>query len=72
MKTSLQTLTKEVTTIVIAHRLSTVLEADTIMVVQEGEVIEQGCLDELLEKKGGFRRLFDQQFKARSSDAVEA
>lgn len=72
VKTSLQTLTKEVTTIVIAHRLSTVLEADTIMVVQEGEVIEQGCLDELLEKKGGFRRLFDQQFKARSSDAVEA
>lgn len=63
VKEALDKLTKNVTTIVIAHRLSTVLQADRIMVVQDGEVIEQGKLDELLEENGSFRRLFDQQFK---------
>lgn len=63
VKEALDRLTQNVTTIVIAHRLSTVLEADRIMVVQDGRVIEQGNLDELLEKNGSFRRLFDQQFK---------
>ena len=63
VKEALDRLTKNVTTIVIAHRLSTVLEADRIMVVQDGRVIEQGNLDELLENNGSFRRLFDQQFK---------
>nr|WP_170541684.1 ABC transporter ATP-binding protein [Ruegeria arenilitoris] len=63
VKQALDKLTENVTTIVIAHRLSTVLEADKIMVVQDGQVIEQGKLDELMEQNGSFRRLFDQQFK---------
>ncbi|MGV6804277.1 MAG: ABC transporter ATP-binding protein [Ruegeria sp.] len=63
VKKALDKLTKNVTTIVIAHRLSTVLEADQIMVVQDGEVIEHGKLDELISLNGSFRRLFDQQFK---------
>ncbi len=67
VKEALDRLTQNVTTIVIAHRLSTVLEADRIMVVQDGRVIEQGNLDELLENNGSFRALFDQQFKTPSA-----
>ncbi len=63
VKDALDRLTENVTTIVIAHRLSTVLEADTIMVVQDGQVVEQGKLAELLEQGGSFKRLFNQQFK---------
>ncbi len=67
VKKALDALTKDVTTIAIAHRLSTILEADKIMVVEDGEVVEQGNLDQLLEQNGSFRRLFDQQFKTASS-----
>ncbi|WP_170516263.1 ABC transporter ATP-binding protein [Ruegeria atlantica] len=63
VKTALDKLTKNVTTIVIAHRLSTVLEADKIIVIQDGEVIEEGNLNTLVENDGVFRKLFDQQFK---------
>lgn len=67
VKDALDRLTENVTTIVIAHRLSTVLGADKIMVVQDGQVVEQGNLDELLEMNGRFRGLFDQQFKTSSN-----
>ncbi|WP_284165175.1 ABC transporter ATP-binding protein [Frigidibacter sp. SD6-1] len=61
---ALHRLTRGRTTIVIAHRLSTVLEADRICVVNEGRVVEQGTTEELLAKGGMFRRLYDQQFRA--------
>ncbi|MCY1126620.1 ABC transporter ATP-binding protein [Frigidibacter sp. RF13] len=61
---ALHRLTRGRTTIVIAHRLSTVLEADKICVVNEGKVVEQGTTEELLAKGGLFRRLYDQQFRA--------
>ncbi len=67
VKEALDKLTEGVTTIVIAHRLSTVLEADNIMVVQDGQIVEQGTLNVLLEENGAFRRLFDQQFKKPNS-----
>ncbi|WP_050604280.1 ABC transporter ATP-binding protein [Ruegeria sp. 6PALISEP08] len=63
VKKALDALTQNVTVIVIAHRLSTVLEADKIIVVQDGAIVEQGNLDELMKKSGSFRALFDQQFK---------
>ncbi|WP_298934566.1 ABC transporter ATP-binding protein [uncultured Ruegeria sp.] len=63
VKQALDALTQDVTVIVIAHRLSTILEADNIMVVQDGAVVEQGNLDELMQNNGRFRNLFDQQFK---------
>ncbi|GGH27503.1 ATP-binding cassette, subfamily B [Cribrihabitans marinus] len=66
VKNALDVLTEDVTTIVIAHRLSTVLEADEILVVQAGEVVEKGTLNDLLAMDGTFRRLFDQQFKSGS------
>ncbi|WP_170762983.1 ABC transporter ATP-binding protein [Ruegeria lacuscaerulensis] len=63
VKEALDKLTENVTTIVIAHRLATVLEADKIVVVQDGEIVEEGNLNSLIEKDGVFRQLFDQQFK---------
>ncbi len=63
VKKALDKLTENVTTIVIAHRLATVLEADKIVVVQDGEIIEEGKLDALIENNGVFRQLFDHQFK---------
>jgi subfamily B ATP-binding cassette protein MsbA len=61
---ALHRLTRGRTTIVIAHRLTTVLEADRICVISDGSVIEQGSTEELLAKGGMFRTLYDQQFRA--------
>jgi ABC-type multidrug transport system fused ATPase/permease subunit len=47
------------TTIVIAHRLSTVIEADQIAVIQDGRVVEAGPPDELLARGGHFAALYD-------------
>ncbi|NOE20128.1 ATP-binding cassette domain-containing protein [Ruegeria atlantica] len=72
VKKALDTLTKDVTVVVIAHRLSTVLEADKIIVVQDGSIVEQGNLDELMKKNGSFRNLFNQQFKKHEPSAEVA
>lgn len=54
---SLNILMKERTTFVIAHRLSTIRQADQILVVEEGNIVERGTHDELLEKKGRYHEL---------------
>ena len=46
------------TTLVIAHRLSTVRNADAIMVLENGEIIERGNHDQLLEQKGRYYELY--------------
>ena len=51
-------LMKNRTTFVIAHRLSTVRNSDAIMVLEQGEIIERGNHDELLEKKGRYYQLY--------------
>ena len=51
------------TSIVIAHRLSTVLAADRILVVKDGVIAEQGTHEELLEQNGVYRELYETQFK---------
>ncbi len=51
------------TCLVIAHRLSTVLGADKIMVIEEGRITEFGSHDELIEHDGTYRTLYDTQFK---------
>ena len=51
------------TSIVIAHRLSTILKADSILVISGGVVAEQGTHEELLEKGGIYRELYETQFR---------
>ena len=58
-----QKLMKGRTSIVIAHRLSTVKEADTILVLDKGRVVEQGTHEELLAKEGAYNELFQKQFE---------
>ncbi len=59
---SLEALMKGKTTFIIAHRLSTVREANKILVFKEGRIIETGTHEELLKKEGGeYRRLYELQ-----------
>ncbi len=50
------------TCFIVAHRLSTIKEADLILVMKDGNIIEQGTHDVLMKKKGFYRRLYDSQF----------
>ena len=54
----MEQLMKDRTTFVIAHRLSPVRNADCIMVLEQGQIIERGTHDELLEKKGRYYQLY--------------
>lgn len=57
-----ETITRGRTSIVIAHRLSTIQKADRILVVDKGQIIEQGNHQELLALNGAYRKLYDLQF----------
>ena len=50
------------TSFIVAHRLSTIREADLILVMKDGKIIEQGTHDELLAKKGFYSELYESQF----------
>ena len=50
------------TSFVIAHRLSTIRSADLILVINNGDIVEQGTHDELLDKKGYYEKLYHSQF----------
>ncbi|MBA9082930.1 MULTISPECIES: ABC transporter ATP-binding protein [Bartonella] len=61
---TIQNLTKKCTILVIAHRLSTIAHADKIIVIQNGQLVEQGTQIELLAKKKGlYKKLHNTQFK---------
>jgi len=60
---SLETLTKNRTTIVIAHRLSTIKRANQILVIENGEIAEQGDHTTLIEKQGRYYDLYTYQAK---------
>jgi len=51
------------TSFVIAHRLSTIKDADNVIVINDGEIVEQGTHQQLLEAKGFFHKLYMSQFK---------
>jgi ATP-binding cassette subfamily B protein len=59
---AMDTLMKNRTSFIIAHRLSTIRNADWILVMDEGDVVEQGTHEELLEKDGFYAELYYSQF----------
>jgi ABC-type multidrug transport system fused ATPase/permease subunit len=63
IKRALTVLLKNRTSLVIAHRLSTVRNADNIIVINEGKIVEEGNHTELMKKKGMYHRLYKKQFK---------
>lgn len=67
---ALRRLARDRATLVIAHRLSTVLSATRILVVWEGRIIEEGNHRELYEHNGYYRNLYDTQFKNNETPAA--
>ena len=57
------TITKNRTSIIIAHRLATIKKADKIIVMEKGSIVEQGTHKELLQQKGYYSRLYEIQFE---------
>ena len=51
------------TSFVIAHRLSTIRNADAILVMKDGDIIEHGTHDELMERRGFYAELYNSQFE---------
>ena len=51
------------TSFIIAHRLSTIKNADLILVMKDGDIIEQGNHEQLLEQKGFYAELYNSQFE---------
>ena len=68
----LETVMFERTSIVIAHRLSTVRHADRIVVIRRGRIIETGTHDELLERGGHYAELYNTYFRHQSLEYVES
>ena len=62
IQAAMRTLMKDKTCFVIAHRLSTVRNADCILVVRDGQVVEQGRHEELMEQGGFYAKLYQAQF----------
>ena len=60
---SLNELCKGRTTIVVAHRLSTIKNANAIAVISEGKLVEQGTHEQLMQKDGEYAKLYNQQFR---------
>lgn len=52
------------TSFIVAHRLSTIREADVILVMRDGKIIEQGDHETLLQKNGFYAQLYNSQFSA--------
>ena len=59
------------TSLVIAHRLSTIRNADLILVINQGEIVEQGNHQQLLDKKGFYYNLYMSQFNSKSIQTLE-
>lgn len=63
IQNAMDNLMKGRTSFIIAHRLSTIRNADIILVMRDGDIVEQGSHDELLEKNGFYAQLYNSQFE---------
>jgi ATP-binding cassette subfamily B protein len=61
-------LMKNRTSFIIAHRLSTIRHADLILVMKDGDIVEQGTHDELLKKQGVYAELYNSQFASAEAE----
>ncbi|KAB2814604.1 ABC transporter ATP-binding protein [Phaeocystidibacter luteus] len=58
------------TTVIIAHRISSVKHADQILVLDNGEVVESGSHTELMELEGAYKKMYDQQLQTEAEEQV--
>ena len=70
IQSAIDTIIRGRTSIVIAHRLSTVKHADVILVVQHGKIVEQGRHNELMAKQGYYHRLYTRQYEDEATQNV--
>ena len=67
VQSALEELMKNRTSIVIAHRLATILKAETIIVMDKGEIVESGSHNQLINKENGYyKKLYDVQFQVKN------
>ncbi len=59
---AIENLVKDRTALVIAHRLSSILNSDKIIVIEDGEIVDEGTNTELLKRSGRYRQLYELQF----------
>ncbi|MBQ7345406.1 MAG: ABC transporter ATP-binding protein [Oscillospiraceae bacterium] len=72
IQAALETVTAGRTTIMIAHRLSTVRDADMILVVRNGKIVEKGSHAQLLEKRGYYHALYSRQYEEEATARILA
>ena len=70
IQSAIDTVIRGRTSIVIAHRLSTVRHADWILVVEDGKIIEQGKHEDLMARRGTYYRLYTRQYEDEATGAV--
>ena len=70
IQTAIETIIKGRTSLVIAHRLSTVKNADLILVVRDGKIIERGRHEELLKARGHYYNLYTRQYEEEATSSL--
>ena len=70
IQAAIDTIIRGRTSIVIAHRLSTVRNADLILLVHDGKIIERGTHAELMQKRGAYCRLYTRQYEDEATSSV--